>query len=94
MGRTPLSDEGLPGDMGDGRLDIVLSPAPGLPTGLTIPFGPTCARGPRSIQLSDRSYEHVVLAHEFFHVLVAAFDHQDCNDDAWWDEGTARWAKT
>ncbi len=94
MGRKPISDEGLPGDMGDGRLDIVLAPSPGIPTGLTIPFGPTCAKGPRWIQLSDRSYERVVLAHEFFHVLVAAFDHQDCNDDAWWDEGTARWAET
>ncbi len=99
MGRTPISDAAT-GNGEDGRLDILIMPSDPAnprhppPAGLTLSFNPSCAKGPRYIELGDASYQPIVIAHEFFHALVAAFDHLDCTDDRWWDEGTARWVQT
>src|SRR4051812_46165465 len=104
MDKEPISDAGVPENGGDGRFDVYVYPCAvrgdhscGGPA-YTLPYDGTCKKGPRWMFFNDTFKQSDVrlnvVAHEFFHALVAAYDHQNCAADAGWDEGTARWAET
>lgn len=102
MQREPISDAHVASNGGDGKLDIYIRPftltsaqaaAAGVQTAAeTVPYSESCNKGPRWVWIYDIALQPAVIAHEFFHTLTAAYDQIACQENAFWDEGTANWA--
>ena len=91
MGRTPISDAGMPHDGGSGKLDIYL--APGLERSYCASHK-GCQKTSSYIVLNPYVSDSV-LAHEFMHAIHWAYNtHVSCNTKEydWLAEATAMWA--
>ncbi len=97
-GIEPKSDENMPDDGGDGRLDIYLvPPGPdlqvenGFALGMAVPLAGTPITPCFILVRDDQAGARLVatLAHELFHAFQYALDGEESD---WWCESTATWS--